>query len=157
MVVRCTGPLSTCAPDIHLQSVTIPYTVQYSFDLLMMRTTVFHYVLIIRRSKLYYTTSVIITPCRWSSGAQVLSQPVHRTSTYSVTIPYTVQYSFDLLMMRTTVFHYVLIIRRSKLYYTTSGIITSCRCPSGAQVLFQPVHRTATYRCDDTRCFIIQF
>ena len=40
--------------------------------------------------------------------------------------------------------HYVLIIRRSKLYYTASGVIT-------------PVHGTATYRCDDTRCCIIQF
>jgi len=29
----------------------------------------------------------------------------------------------------------------------------TCRCPSGA-VLSQPVHRTATYRCDDTRCCI---
>jgi len=28
----------------------------------------------------------------------------------------------------------VLIIRRSKLYYTASGIITLCRWPSGAQV-----------------------
>ena len=38
------------------------------------------------------------------------------------------------------------------------------RWPCGVQVegrmvhLFsQPVHRTATYRCDDTRCCIIQF
>jgi len=35
------------------------------------------------------------------------------------------------------------------------------RWPSGAQVerivLSQSVHRTATYRCDDTRCCIIQF
>jgi len=48
----------------------------------------------------------------------------------------------------------VLIIRRSKLYYTASGIIT----PVGGR----PVHRlredgAATYRCDDTRCCIIQF
>jgi len=28
----------------------------------------------------------------------------------------------------------VLIIRRSKLYYTASGIVTLCRLPSGAQV-----------------------
>jgi len=28
-------------------------------------------VLIIRRSKLYYTASGIVTPCRWPSGAQV--------------------------------------------------------------------------------------
>ena len=36
----------------------------------------------------------------------------------------------------------------------------TCRRPSCAQVergLYQPVHRTATYRCDDTRCCIIQF
>jgi hypothetical protein len=46
----------------------------------------------------------------------------------------------------------VLIIRRSKMYYTASDIITLCRWPSGA-----PVNGTATYRCDDTRCCIIQF
>ena len=46
------------------------------------------------------------------------------------------------------------IIRRLKLYYTASGIVT----PVGGlpvhglrAVLSQPVHRTATYRCDDTR------
>ena len=36
----------------------------------------------------------------------------------------------------------------------------TCRWPSGEQVervLSQPVHRTATYRCDDTRCRITQF
>ena len=56
--------------------------------------------------------------------------------------------------------HYVLIIRRSKLFYTASGIIT----PVGGQpvhrlraVLSQPVHGTATYRCDDTRCCTKQF
>jgi len=37
----------------------------------------------------------------------------------------------------------VLIIRRSKLYYTASGIITPI---AGRPVLSQPVHRTATYR-----------
>ena len=33
----------------------------------------------------------------------------------------------------------------------------TCWWPSGAQVrvLSQPVHRTATYRCDDIRCCII--
>ena len=58
--------------------------------------------------------------------------------------------------------HYVLIVRRSKLYYTASGIIT----PVGGRpvhrlreerVLSQPVHRTATYRRDDTRGCIVQF
>ena len=45
--------------------------------------------------------------------------------------------------------HHLFIIRKSKLYYTASGIIT----PIGGC----PMHRTATYRCDDTRCCIIQF
>ena len=54
----------------------------------------------------------------------------------------------------------VLIIRRSKLYYTTSGIVT----PVGGR----PVHRLGEdslnrctgrppTECDDTRCCIIQF
>jgi len=51
---------------------------------------------------------------------------------------------------------HVLIIRRSKLYYTAYGIIT----PIGGRLvhrLRQDVHETATYRCDDTICCIIQF
>ena len=48
---------------------------------------------------------------------------------------------------------HVLIIRRSKLYYTASGIITLI----GGPPVSQPVHGTATYRCDDTRSCIIQF
>jgi len=43
--------------------------------------------------------------------------------------------------------HHVLIIRRSKLYYTASGIIT--------RICGLPVHGTATYMCDDTRGCII--
>ena len=43
---------------------------------------------------------------------------------------------------------HVLIVRGSKLYYTASGIIT----PVGGR----PVHGAATYRCDDTKCCIIQ-
>ena len=39
---------------------------------------------------------------------------------------------------------HVLIIRRAKLYYAVSGIIT----PIGGR------HVTATYRCDDTRCTV---
>jgi len=42
----------------------------------------------------------------------------------------------------------------SKFYYAASGIIT----PVGGRPMHsQPVYRTATYRCDDTRCCIIQF
>ena len=78
---------------------------------------------------------------------------------------------------------HVLNVRRPKLYYTASGIIA----PIGdrpvhrlreylstilsswrwahvletgwqrTQVLSQPVHRKATYRCDDTRGCIVQF
>jgi len=33
----------------------------------------------------------------------------------------------------------------------------TCRWPSRAQVLSQPVHRMATYRCDDTRGCLIQY
>jgi len=44
---------------------------------------------------------------------------------------------------------HVLIIRRSKLYYTASGIIT----PIGGRL----VHQTTTYRCDDTRSCVMQF
>ena len=39
--------------------------------------------------------------------------------------------------------------QESKLYYTVSGIFK----PIGGR----PVHRTATYRCDDTRGCIVQF
>ena len=44
---------------------------------------------------------------------------------------------------------HVLIVRRAKLYYTVSGII---KLIGG-----RPVHRTATYRCNDTRDCVIQF
>jgi hypothetical protein len=41
------------------------------------------------------------------------------------------------------------IVRRPKLYYTVSGVIT----PIGGRT----VHGTATYRCDDTGDCIVQF
>jgi len=47
----------------------------------------------------------------------------------------------------------VLIIRRSKLYYSASGIITLSSWPSGAWVC---TGQPPTER-DDTRCCIIQF
>jgi len=51
--------------------------------------------------------------------------------------------------------HHVLIISRSKLYYTASGIIT----PIGGRLVHRctAVHETATYKRDDTRGCIIQF
>jgi len=60
-------------------------------------------VVLIIRSKLYYTTSGIITLCRWPSGAQIesgLCAPDGHLQ--NVTIPDAVQYNFD-LMMSTTV------------------------------------------------------
>jgi hypothetical protein len=47
---------------------------------------------------------------------------------------------------------HLLIISRSKLHYTASGVITSI-----GDRLSQRVHETATYRCDDTRCCVMQF
>jgi len=44
---------------------------------------------------------------------------------------------------------HVLIIRRSKLHYTASGIITP--------ICGRLVHETATYKCYDTRGCVIQF
>ena len=62
------------------------------------------------------------------------------------------------LLHASTCFKHVLIVR-SKLYYTASGIITPIggRPVHRLKVLSQPVHRTATYRCDDTRGYIVQF
>ena len=55
---------------------------------------------------------------------------------------------------------HVLIIRRSKLYYTASGIIT----PIGGRlvhrlraILSQPVHETANYRYYNTGGCVMQF
>jgi len=73
-------------------------------------------VLIIMRSKLYYTASGIVTLCRWSSGAQVESELVR------------------LLYSSTCFEHYCAHHQEVKLYYTTPGIVTLCRWPSGAQV-----------------------
>ena len=53
------------------------------------------------------------------------------------------------LIHASTCFEHVLIIRRSKLHYTASGIIT----PIGGRL----VHQTATYKFDDTRGCVIQF
>ena len=54
----------------------------------------------------------------------------------------------------------MLIVRRAKLYYTVSGIITHiCGCPVRRlrKDWIQSVYGTATYMCNDTRDCIIQF
>ena len=53
--------------------------------------------------------------------------------------------------------NYVLIIRRSKLFYTASGIITLCRWLSGAQSSLSLCTGRPPTECDGTRCCIIQF
>ena len=58
----------------------------------------------------------------------------------------------SLLYASTCFEHYVLIIKRSKLYYTAYGIITPVDV-----MIPDAVHGKATYRCDDVRCYIIQF
>ena len=65
-------------------------------------------------------------------------------------ISFTLSFISCLYMFRA----HVLIIRRSKLHYTASGIITPIGVGRG---LSQPVHWTATYRCDDTRGCVMQF
>ena len=71
---------------------------------------------------------------------------------------YKICFTISLFRACTCFEHHVLIIRRSKLYYRDSGIIT----PIDGRIvhtgiLSQPVHETATYRCDDTRGCIVQF
>ena len=69
---------------------------------------------------------------------------------------------FTCIIASTCFENYVLIIRRSKLFYTASDTITASggrpvhRLEEESRVVSQPVHRTATYRCDDTRCCIIE-
>ena len=70
--------------------------------------------------------------------SQYLTKLMHK-------ICFTVSFISCLYMFRT----HVLFIRRSKLRYTASGIIT----PIGGRL----VHETATYRCDDTRGCVTQF
>ena len=77
--------------------------------------------------------------CRWPSGAQVARGlvPVHRTATYRCD---------DTRCCSTCVEHCVLIVSRSKLYYTAYGIIT----PVGGR----PVHRLREERRESSlnRC-----
>jgi len=77
-------------------------------------------------------------PCISVYLSQYLTNLMHK-------ICFTIRFISCLYMFRA----HVLIIRRSKLQYTASGIIT----PIGGHL----VHVTATYRCDDTRGCVIQF
>ena len=52
---------------------------------------------------------------------------------------------------------HVLIIRRSKLHYTASGIITRIGGRLVHRLREDSVHETAAYRCDDTRGCVMKF
>ena len=82
------------------------------------------HVLIVSRAKLYYTASGIITP--------IGGRPVHRLREDQLD---ELNFLMSLFHASTCFQHYVLIVRRSKLYYTASGIITL--------IGGRPVHRCA--------------
>jgi hypothetical protein len=63
----------------------------------------------------------------------------------------------SLLYASTCFEHYVLIVRKSKLYYTASGIITLVGGRPVRRLRADSLHGKATYRCDDIKCCIIQF
>ena len=77
-------------------------------------------------------------PCIAVYLSQYLTNLMHK-------VCFTITFISCLYMFRA----HVLIIRRSKLHYTSSGIIT----PIGGRL----VYGTATYRCDDTKGSVIQF
>ena len=100
-------------------------------------------------------------PCISVYLSQYLTNLMHK-------ICFTISFISCLYMFRA----HVLIMRRSKLYYTASAIITplggrpvhrlgedwlECRLVHGLRELSQPVHETATYMCDDTRGCVMQF
>ena len=124
------------------------------------------HVLIVRRTKLYYTASGIITP--------IGGCPVHRLRESSLNLKldghlqvwwyqmmmhkflFYNKFIIFLYMFRALCAHHqeVIIVLYSIWYHHT------CRWSSGAHaegVLSQTVHRTATYRHDNTRCCIIYF
>jgi len=84
----------------------------------------------------HFIFSTFCWPCISVYLSQYLTKLIHK-------IYFTISFISCLYMFRA----HVLIIRRSKLPYTASGIIT----PIGG------LRPTATYMCDDTRCCIIQF
>ena len=49
-----------------------------------------------------------------------------------------------------------MLIIRSKLYYTASGVVTHCRWPSGTQSSLNLCTGRPPTQCDDTRCCITQ-
>ena len=91
--------------------------------------------------KYFIIILIVLTSC-WPCISvylyQYLTNLMHK-------IWFTISFISCLYMFRA----HVLIIRRSKLHYTASGVITTI----GGSL----VHATATYRCDDTRGCVMQF
>jgi len=115
--------------------------------------------------KLYYTASGIVTPVGGRPVHRLRESLLHVSSTmcsssggqivlYSIWYHHTCRWPSGAHVEResSTCFeHYVLIIRRSKLYYTASGITT----PVGGPPVNLCTGRLPT-DCNDTRCCIIQ-
>ena len=97
----------------------------------------------------HITSSQYINPNILSSFDVLLTVHLGIFILVLTNLMHTICFTISLFNASTCFEHHVLIVRRSKLYYTASGIIT----PIGGR----HVHRTATYSCDDTRCCIIQF
>ena len=105
----------------------------FIISLLNASTCFEHYVLIIRRSKLYYTAPGIVTPvlynkfiiCLYMFRTLCAHHQEVKIVLFSIWYRHTCKcYIISLLYASTCFEHYVLIIRRSKLYYSASGIVT---------------------------------
>ena len=88
----------------------------------------------------------ILDPWRWDRQA---FQNVAKYLFININQPDALNFIISLFQASTCFEHMCSLSGGQKLYYTVSGIIT----PIGGR----PVHRTATYRCDDTRGCIVQF
>ena len=92
-----------------------------------------HHVLIIRRSKLHYTASGIVTP--------VGGRLVHGSR----------EDCFDIQVKMKAIF-----LPGEAEIMISCARVSKCVCGQN-RVLSQPVHQTATYRCDDSRGCVMQF
>ena len=135
--------------------------------------------LIIRRSKLYYTASGIVTLCRWSSGAQVERGQQsclymfrallcsssggqnciiqHLVSSHSVGGRPVRRLREDCSHASTCFEHCCAPHQEVKIVLCSIWYRHTCRWPSGAQVERGLCTGRPPTGCDDIRCCIIQF
>ena len=132
-------------------------------------------VLIIRRSKLYYTASGIITTVGGSSvrrlreawlecmGLQVRRQVGYirrvpkNVYTLCIDISSSVYTFFGTLCLCVFIRIYMYVCIYIYIYIYITHLTPNLQSHAFQPVRSQPAHVTATYRCDDTRCCIIQF